>query len=747
MSDWISISKVRLQNIPVPVKGRPDFFRVVFFDGTMEVRTKSKRANLDGSIQWTEQLEVLADNTAIKLVATVQQRSLFGDWVVGPEFHFNGSSLPSKWRHSSELPFAHKFYAELSVGCQEDLPPSTSTDKSEGHVRRPSKLPSPSSFSSAGPGSVRKGSDGFFPSSVTASSKTLLSSAVGGGFFGGGTSRGVSLEGSSGSSAVSASWPSRAPHETRPRYSYPLRQQGGLWGVVGSTGMVLRCRPGLAMSQSFSMSPAASPIARPKDAPGVQQRPGASEAAGESSPPSSSCFSWSPLVSPVAFPDEAPERKWATAGAAARESGAAVSPSLSGPARWGSSSRPLVEPPVAMTDDLIAVQQLREAGRVSPGKSATTLDDVVDGQHKLVVGRPSEMAVFPEPSIDAMRHHTKEEFLKQNLHDVVAELGADHVQAAVALDELALCARGSGRLGEAENFFRQALRIKEQKLSHGDLEVVWTLEGLGRCLREQGRAREAELCLSRVVQVKEAKLGPHDKSVAVTLHELARCVRQTGRVEEAEGLLRQALSIKEALAPNGMSVAVTLHELGRCTRAAGRPEEAQQLLERALQTKKANVGAKNVEVACTLHELGLCMLQMRQTNDATFFFEQALQIKQDKLGDCHPQVAVTLHELGRCARVAGRLSETQTLLERALEIKEARLPPRHLEISWTLIELGRFMREAGRSREAETLLRRALQIQETNLGHEHMSVTWTLRDLRLCAKNTGSSRNIARRLR
>ncbi|CAB1115822.1 unnamed protein product [Ectocarpus sp. CCAP 1310/34] len=746
MSDWISISKIRLQNIPVPVEGRPDFFRVVFFDGTMEVRTKSKRANLDGLVQWTERLEVLADDTAIKLVATVQQRSFLGDWVAGPDFHFSGSSLPSKWRHTSELPSAHKFYAELSVDCQEYLPPSTSSDKSEAHFRGPSKLPSPSAFSFSGLGSVRKGSDSSSPSSVAATSKTLLSSAVGGGFFGDGTRRGASLEGFSASSAVSASWPSRATHETRPRYSYPLRQEGGLWGVVGSTGMVLRSRPLLAMSQSFSWSPPASPIARPKDASAFQQRVGASEAAGESSPPSSSCFSWSPLVSPLALPDEAPERKWVTAGAAATGSGATLAPILPGPARSGSSSRRRVEPPVALADNLTAVQQFREADGISPGNKFATTLDIVDGQRKLA-GLQSEMTMFPEPSIDAMQHHRKEEFLTQNLHDVVAELGADHVQAAVALDQLALCARGFGRLGEAESFFRQALRIKEQKLSHGDLEVVWTLEGLGRCLREQGRAREAELCLSRVVQVKQAKLGPHDKSVAVTLHELARCVRQTGRVEEAEGLLRQALSIKEALAPYDMSVAVTLHELGRCTRAAGRPEEARKLLERALQTKKANVGVHNLEVACTLHELGLCMLQTRQINDAAFLFEQALQIKEDKLGDCHPQVAVTLHELGRCWRVAGRLPEAQTLLERALQIKEARLPPHHLEISWTLIELGRFFREAGRSREAETLLRRALQIQETNLGHEHMSVNWTLHDLSLCAKNAGSSRNMARRLR
>lgn len=351
----------------------------------MEVRTKSKRANLDGSVQWTERLEVLADDTVIKLVATVQQRSFLGDWVIGPDFHFNGSSLPSTWRHASELPSAHTFYAELSVDCQEDLPPSTSTDKSEGHFRGPSKLPSPSSFSSAGPGSVRKGNESSSPYSVTASSATLLSSAVGGGFFGGGTRRGASLEESSGSSAVSGIRPSRATHETRPRYSYPLRQQGGLWGVVGSTGMVLRSRPGLATSQSFSFSPLASPIARPKGDAAFQQRAGASEAGGESSPPSSSCFSWSPLVSPVAFPDEDPERKWVTAGAAPRESDTAVAPILPGSARSGSSSRPLVEPPVALADDLTAVQQFREAGQVSPGKkSATTLDDNVDGQHQLV---------------------------------------------------------------------------------------------------------------------------------------------------------------------------------------------------------------------------------------------------------------------------------------------------------------------------------------------------------------------------
>lgn len=108
----------------------------------------------------------------------------------------------------------------------------------------------------------------------------------------------------------------------------------------------------------------------------------------------------------------------------------------------------------------------------------------------------------------------------------VAKLGAEHPHVAFTLHGLAQCAKGRGRLPEAEDMFRQALKIKEARLGASALQVASTLRELGNCVRQDaGRLPEAKRLLSRALAIYEKKLKAGDAIIVGTRRELAWCNR------------------------------------------------------------------------------------------------------------------------------------------------------------------------------------------------------------------------------
>lgn len=283
-------SQVLVENLPVPAQGMPDLFRVVFRAGTAVARTPSKRANPDGSVEWTQPLEITVYDPSAKLVAVIQQFNFLRGWIIGPDRHFNGTSvtaLPSEWTHSSDLPTAPSFYAELRVNIEGgDHPSPGGVDESDEDYSGLPMLCSPRVLHYSG----RHDSHGgkmkpISPTSVTTTPSTLLTTSVGGGFFGDGSRIGTySEESSPGSSVLSESPrpPLVGPTAAPPPYEEVVQERETLGPAAGVEGAVVSLHPEMAVSRSFSWSPLASCVAESADnAPAARHQGGAAEPGGK----------------------------------------------------------------------------------------------------------------------------------------------------------------------------------------------------------------------------------------------------------------------------------------------------------------------------------------------------------------------------------------------------------------------------------------------------------------------------------
>jgi tetratricopeptide (TPR) repeat protein len=117
-------------------------------------------------------------------------------------------------------------------------------------------------------------------------------------------------------------------------------------------------------------------------------------------------------------------------------------------------------------------------------------------------------------------------------------------QASIARwNDLGLCAREQGRLGEAMGMFEKALALDAGRK---DAETGATLNNLASALLEAGRLGEAERRQREALALLERTLGARHARSALALRNLADIVRAGGRMAEAKRLYERALVLFRA---------------------------------------------------------------------------------------------------------------------------------------------------------------------------------------------------------
>ncbi len=119
--------------------------------------------------------------------------------------------------------------------------------------------------------------------------------------------------------------------------------------------------------------------------------------------------------------------------------------------------------------------------------------------------------------------------------------GANHLDVAWTLTNLALLYSRQGRYGDAEALHKRALAIREQVLGASHSAVGESLHNLALIYADQRKYGEAEELYKRALGVREQALGSNHPDVGQTLNNLALVYQDQGKYEDAEGLLKRAL--------------------------------------------------------------------------------------------------------------------------------------------------------------------------------------------------------------
>ena len=161
-----------------------------------------------------------------------------------------------------------------------------------------------------------------------------------------------------------------------------------------------------------------------------------------------------------------------------------------------------------------------------------------------------------------------------------------------------------GQYTEAEQLLTQALKVGEENLGAEHIEVAKSLTNLAELYRAQGKYHQAIPLCEHARAIYEDTLGPDHPDVAQNLNILARLYQHTIQFRESEALYQQARAIHEkTLGAEHPDLAQDLNDIGTLYGTQGKYAQAEQLYQQARTMQEKALGPEHPDVARTLSNM------------------------------------------------------------------------------------------------------------------------------------------------
>jgi tetratricopeptide (TPR) repeat protein len=340
-------------------------------------------------------------------------------------------------------------------------------------------------------------------------------------------------------------------------------------------------------------------------------------------------------------------------------------------------------------------------------------------------------------SVDANQLSVRE-ILDRGAERVRGELADQPLTRARLMETMGNAYQELGLYGEAEELLGEALRLRRQELGEEHRDVAVSLNDLATVYRMEGKSAEALPLLEQARGILEDASDP--RALAGVLMELASFHANQGDLDEAVALNLRALALREgALGPEHEDVAATLNNLANLYFDQGRYDEAEKLHLRAIAIKEKTLGPEHFFLAQSLNNLANVYRAQNRIPEAEELHRRALEIKRKTLDPNHAEIGVSVFNLGDLAFDRGDLETAGSRFHEALKIWTASLPPDHPYLAYAYQGLGNVARDEGRRGEAVSLYRRALEIRRLHQPVDHPLVEELERQLHLLGADAGEA--------
>lgn len=307
--------------------------------------------------------------------------------------------------------------------------------------------------------------------------------------------------------------------------------------------------------------------------------------------------------------------------------------------------------------------------------------------------------------------------------------GRDHIITADSLMNVAVTLKAKGNYDTALSLFERALSILERNLGDSHPIVAANLNHTAEIHQIQGNYAAAEPLFERALSIREAVLGENHSDIAISLNNLAGLYQAQGNHAAALPLLEKALPILEAaFGDNHPYVAGTLNNIAGVYRAQGNYSLALSLFERSLSMVEAAFGSDHPYVAKSLINIAGIHEDQGDYETAIPLLERAISISSESFSN-NPALATSLVGLATQYEALGNYAAAQPLYERALALREKTLGETHPDLATSLNGLAGLHRKKGNYSTAISLLERALSIRENALGVDNPYTAISLNNL------------------
>jgi DNA-binding SARP family transcriptional activator/tetratricopeptide (TPR) repeat protein len=193
------------------------------------------------------------------------------------------------------------------------------------------------------------------------------------------------------------------------------------------------------------------------------------------------------------------------------------------------------------------------------------------------------------------------------------------------LTDLGYTLWAAGRLGPAEQAFRQAREQFEQQGRGDDREWAHATAGLGMVEQDAGRLESAVRHQYTVIDVFTRACGADHPDTAQAFDKLGYALRLQGRVGEAvDAHLRAVRLLERVFGPDDSRVGMALTNLGLANADAGRIEEAVQVQARARVIFEATLGPVHASTLLAARRLAVALAAAGQPDRAAALLDDVM---------------------------------------------------------------------------------------------------------------------------
>jgi hypothetical protein len=268
--------------------------------------------------------------------------------------------------------------------------------------------------------------------------------------------------------------------------------------------------------------------------------------------------------------------------------------------------------------------------------------------------------------------------LKKARDTRAAQLGPDHSDTLVSMNNLAEGYRAAGKLDQALPLYEQTLALMKVKRGPDHPDTLSSMNNLALGYQAAGQLDQALPLFEQTMALRKAKLGPDHPHTLASMNNLAEEYRAAGKLDQALPLFEETLALRKAkLGPDHPHTLSSMGNLAVRYQAVGKLDKALTLLEQTLALRKAKLGPDHPDTLISMGNLAATYWSLKRLDKSVPLFEELLPLQAKKLGRGHPDTLLTVANLGVNYKDAGRLKEALPLLEEAY-----RASKQHATLRW-----------------------------------------------------------------
>ncbi|MBL8755418.1 MAG: serine/threonine protein kinase [Planctomycetes bacterium] len=311
-----------------------------------------------------------------------------------------------------------------------------------------------------------------------------------------------------------------------------------------------------------------------------------------------------------------------------------------------------------------------------------------------------------------------------------AELGAEHLNTLLAIEDLARLHQDRMDAAEAQPLVDEALATARRTLGELAPLTVRMVNAMGLQLRARGELAAAEPWYREALAKFRQIHGESHERTLTAQNNLGYLLGELGKLDEAEPMLRDAIQKSRAAFGDDHSTTLSIgNNLAIVLQDVGKPAEAEPLLKAQLDAYRRQGGEEHPDTLRTLNNLGQLLKDLGRAGEAEPLLREALAGRLRRYGKEHTDTLVPMNNLGLLLTEQGRLDEAEPLLREALALRQRLRGPDHADTLASTNNLANLLLGRKRHAEAEPLLREVLARQRRVFGDDHPATLTALNNL------------------